>query len=136
MSTITCNHGSEGLAHDLYSYEEFTVERANGATATLHHGLTWYVIFQTPEMDHPVRLDFLGFDDKANKELETDILLRSIGLDANRIERAWRCAKERPYREHRKHGGFQWSGGFPGEHLCWCKCGALIDSSFDLSAIE
>jgi len=57
------------------------------------------------------------------------------GLTIAQAERALRKLREAPYREHRKHGGMEWRDGYPGESLCFCKCGHVIDSSFNESAI-
>src|SRR5579859_3325001 len=122
MSAIYMETGSEGPRHDPYSYTELTVER-QGLTVKAHYGLMVW-LESNGEREQIC-------DDKLLDALFCDL----TGMTIAQAERAYRKWKELPYREHRLHGGCEWSSGFPGESLCFCKCGAVIDSSFNEGAI-
>lgn len=122
-TNISITHGSEGPRHDPYSYTELTVSKGNGWT-TVHRGLAEWV-------EHcGERTECTGMG-----MLLDNLFEDYTGLTIKQAERIVRKIHERPYREHRKHGGFEWRSGFPGESLCICKCGHVVDSSFNESAI-
>lgn len=122
MSNISISTGSEGPRHDPYSYQEITVER-QALMVTAHYGLAVWL-----DIDRLV----LHFSD--SKALD-EVFTATTGMTLAQAERAVRKLKELPYREHRKHGGFEWADGFPGEALCFCKCGHVVDSTFNAGAI-
>lgn len=122
MSSITMRTGSEGPRHDPYSYTELTVRRGN-TTVSAHYGLL-------------VWLECNGEREQINDDKLLSMLFQDMtGLTIKQAERAYAKLQALPYREHRKHGGYDWREGFPGESLCMCKCGKVIDYSFNESAI-
>lgn len=124
MSGITLRTGHEGPKNDPYYFEEFCVERPDGRIAHFHLGLLVHVRYDG------------GMGEPMGEE-ELDIRARVFcGLTVQGLRRAVRKAAEVPYRLHRPHGGVTWYAGYPGETQCVCKCGRIIDSTFNRSAIE
>jgi hypothetical protein len=126
ISTISRRSGTEGSRHDPYSYEEYTITR-NDESWLLHEGLSTFIkrgdgaLFIPPDM--------AGALDAALKAAGCPLTERQIKKYYDRIRLA-------PLKMHKSHGGTDWSEGHPGEELLICKCGSVLDSSFDLSAIE
>lgn len=117
MATLSVRSGSEGPSHDPYAYEEFTLKLTNGSKVIVHAGLDEWV------------------SKDGRKERGLDKVEELTGLSLPALARLARKVEERPYRLHRKHGGYKEVAGFPGESLCICKCGEVIDVDFDESAI-
>lgn len=132
-STITVKHGTEGPCHDPYSYEEVTLHLQNGAYATIHEGLREDLRVKF-RRGHKERT--LGLYSKEERVKADLVLQRAVGMTVQQIKRAARKLHEAVYRVHKAHGGIEWSAGFPGEHLCFCKCGMVIDSTFNEAAIR
>ncbi len=124
---ITVERGTEGPRHDPYSFEEVTIKRADGRCATAHVGLAEFVVIG--QKDDAIRVDASG------SKLD-QWLISTVGVTLAGARRAFDKLEASRLRMHRSHGGMGWSEGFPGEMLLWCKCGAMLDSSFNRSAIE
>jgi hypothetical protein len=127
-SYVIVKHGVEGPRYDPYSYTEVTMHR-DGRYATIHSGLGTWMTYNDGRV---VR----KFDDPFK-------ILRSkfeavMGITPERARRIPDTIKNRRYKYHpcgikHMHG----AEGYPGESLVVCgKCGDVIDSSFDISAIE
>lgn len=130
MIEITTHTGSEGPHHDPYAFEEFTVERDNSHAVTVHKGLgTWVKV----RLGKDERQFVMGDDDQST----IDTVFRSVvGMTEGQARRWKRKAEEARYRAHRAHGGAEWVEGYPGETLYMCGCGHVLDSAFNLSAVE
>ena len=124
MNAVTITHGTEGPRHDPYAYSEIHFTRRDGIRVTLHTGLCNWIQFGDARSDE--RMDY---------ENACTAFYYLTGYRAHECERFVRKANEARYRAHRAHGGFEWSSGFPGEELCFCKCGQVIDSTFNIGAI-
>jgi hypothetical protein len=124
MSSITVRHGTEGPRHDPYSYTEFTVQRQDGRTVTLHTGLGIWA-----ETEAGVKC----------RELEALALFeRCAGITLHAAERAVRALQARRYRRHKCGLTYLESvSGYPGEHLTVCgRCGEVIDYHFNIGEVE
>lgn len=119
---ITITTGAEGPRHDSYGFMEITVQRGS-LRAVAHLGLMVWV-----ERD--------GARTSCDERTANDMFEDACGLSITQAQRAARKLRELPYREHRTHGGFKWMDGFPGESLCLCKCGAVVDSELNEGAIR
>ena len=124
MIRISLKTGTEGPRHDPYSYEEVTIERGD-STTTIHLGLAEYCKYTEGNKSLTIH------------RLPTDpMMLALCGLTLKQAKRILRKREEAKLRAHRSHGGMEWSRGYPGEQLLICKCGDVVDSSFNLSAIQ
>ena len=121
-SGITIHTGTEGPRHDPYSYTEITVRLPRKAPVTIHYGLGEWL-----RIGNDAQHDIHGYSDQVLRTL--------TGYSITQAERIVRKAREADYRLHKAHGGYHWSSGFPGESLCFCRCGNVIDSTFDEGAI-
>jgi hypothetical protein len=120
--SISTRTGTEGPRHDPYSFTEITVE-ARGHRVTVHYGLGEWI-----EVD--------GTGERLMALPDASCVMEALtGLTLAQAERALRKRDESYYRRHKAHGGYEWSSGYPGEELCFCKCGQCIDSTFNESAI-
>ncbi len=124
---IRLQTGSEGPREDPYGYEEWTVTRTDGTEVVIHAGLAEWVKLSNGRTKSVGDL----YCENLNEAAEA-----LTGLDLRGLRRAYESVKEHEIRPHYAHGGMQWGSGFPGEELLFCKCGAVVDSSFNLSAIE
>jgi hypothetical protein len=122
--------GSEGPRHDPYGYEEITVHRADGAHVTLHEGLGTWIEFK----------DACG---TGNKLDERDVPRTQIDAAFERVAGVSVEAARKAYRALRSRcrncGGREtkFARGYPGESFELCvQCGHVVDSHFDLSAVE
>ena len=115
--------GTEGPRFDPYAYTEITVTLRHQTPVTIHLGLGAWVSYGKARSGQLA-------DDVAQK---TFAML--TGYTVTQIERWLRKRDEAKYRAHKSHGGTEWREGFPGEALCICKCGHVIDSSFDEGVI-
>lgn len=128
MSSITHKHGSEGPKHDPYGYEEITVNRSDGRRVTIHYGLgVWARSYHADG-----RLSGMSNDAAADKLFE-----KVAGIAPHFAERALKELRERRYRFHQCGNKYLKDvNGYPGETLTVCgRCGAVIDSEFDISAV-
>jgi hypothetical protein len=120
---ITYKSGSEGPRHDPYHFEEVTIHgRAGNVTA--HIGLGVWLSVNGHRMEIP--------------EVDLDISFQRLtGIS---IDVAFRLYRKLPYRRHsRTCSGRSMVSmpGYPGERLYICeKCREVIDSSFNLAAVE
>lgn len=126
MSTISIRRGSEGPRHDPYSFTEIIVTRDSPwftGKVTYHVGL-----------DEWVRVDANNIDRTESRET----FRRLAGITPEAAQKAAREFRDRRVRYHPcgpKH--LHWVSGYPGEELLHCdQCNNIIDSSFDLSAVE
>jgi hypothetical protein len=128
MIQISICTGTEGPRHDPYHFEEFTVER-DGVSVTAHHGLANWVSVEGA--------DKKGYQHETEFQDEVDwIFFSCVGMTEAQARRYQRKAEQARMRPHRHHGGGVWVTGYPGEHLCLCACGAVLDSVFNQSAVE
>jgi hypothetical protein len=127
-SVIEIRSGSEGPAHDPYGYTETTVTRADGRWATIHSGLGDWMLY---------------FDGRQERRFDDDYaILRNkfeacVGITPEGAEKAMRKVQDVRVRNHAcGPNNFEWVSGYPGEELLACgKCGHIIDSSFNVSAV-
>lgn len=133
-SSIEVREGTEGPHHDPYSYTDTILTKQNGAWAIIHEGISAYALiyFRRGRKRRQVNL----YEDPVLRARSETLLVKAVGMTSKQIKRIARKASEVPYRQHKGHGGYEWSQGHPGEMLCFCKCGAVIDSHFNRSAIE
>lgn len=128
MTHIHVRTGSEGPRHDPYHYEEVTVQRPDGRKVTLHVGLGVWA-----EAENAVLRERTDSPQEAYHMFE-----RYAGVPVYVAERAYRSLPMRRLKAH--PCGLQHIvdvNGFPGETLTVCgKCGHVVDSHFDRSAIE
>jgi hypothetical protein len=63
---------------------------------------------------------------------------RAVGISLPALEKAVHERQERKYRYHPcGNKSFEYASGYPGESFVVCrKCGDVIDSHFDRSAVE
>lgn len=126
-SSITRKTGSEGPPYDPYHYEELTITRSDGRKVTIHVGLAeWIDYFNgctTRRFEDSCQIlaskfeAVMGISLKTALRIPQQLLARRLNL-------------------HRKHDA-EWVEGFPGETLLYCKtCGTVIDSCFNVSAVE
>jgi hypothetical protein len=129
-SSVELRSGSEGPRHDPYAYEEVTVYRADGRVATIHLGLASWMR----------SIDYNGVERKFD---ETPEILHSkfeatVGITPTSAIKALHRAKHNKIKRHscgQQH--LNWVSGYPGEEMLCCgKCGHILDSTFDRSAIE
>lgn len=125
VSQIRRRAGTEGPRHDPYSYEEYTITR-DAKTWLIHDGLSTFIraddaVFVPPDMPGAL-----------------DAALKAAGcpLGMQQIERTYRRIRSVPLKLHKAHGQPRWEDGLPGETLLFCPCGSVLDSEFDLGAIE
>jgi hypothetical protein len=128
MTTITVRTGTEGPRHDPYHFEEVTVERDDGRKVTLHLGLAvWSEASGGPL---PERTD--------SEPDAFHMFERYSGVSYVAMMKAYRAIPLRRMKAHRcgmKY--FRDVDGYPGETMTVCgKCGDVIDSYFDRSAVE
>jgi hypothetical protein len=121
---ISRRTGSEGPRHDPYHYEELTVEGRNGTT-TVHMGLgEWIQNNKGPK----VRIE--------GKELDS-VFQAYTGIG---IHTAIKLYEQRPWRKHSRicsGKDTETVHGYPGETLeVCCKCGQVVTSHMNFSAIE
>lgn len=115
--------GTEGSRHDPTRWDELKLRLANGRTFQLHIGL-----IEWARVDSGPRIIDMA---------EADSALRAFcGLSIVQLTRVERKLRELPFRQHKSHGGWEESDGFPGETLTFCKCGAVLAYRFNRSAIE
>jgi hypothetical protein len=125
-SKIEARIGAEGPRFDRSVYDEYTITR-NEKKWVVHIGLEIYInadgaLFIPPDMPGAL-----------------DLALKASGCpfgSTKEIEKSYQRAKAEPLKLHKVHGGAEWKSGHPGEELLICKCGSVLDSSVDLSAIE
>ena len=129
MSTITIRFGSEGPQHDPYHYYELTVTRANGDEVTWHDGLGRWVVARGGDL-------CVEMDERNTKPEQMHRLFEMVaGVSVEHARKAHRRLRSRCQkcgcRETRT------ASGYPGESFELCaKCGHVVDSHFDRSAIE
>lgn len=126
MTKITRKTGSEGPRHDPYHYEELTVKRPDGRSITIHTGLAfWAEAGDGRREDHDVEKAMTLFEQVA-------------GITPHQAEKTYRELRDRRYRYHpcgQRH--FEDASGYPGESFVVCrKCGLVVDSHFNISAVE
>lgn len=128
-SWIARETGSEGPRHDPYAYTEITVHRADGREVTLHSGLAEWMTYSDGRVER-------RFDDPI--PVLCNKFEAIVGITPEVAEKAWREQRERPIRFHNcKPPSMQWVSGYPGEEFLMCDhCKAILDSTFDRSAIE
>jgi hypothetical protein len=130
--------GREGPRHDPYGYEEITVHRADGAHVTLHEGFgTWIEFKDARGMGN--KLDELNSAHRSVQaalyQLILDRALGDAGISVEAARKAYRTLRSRC----RNCGGREtcFAHGYPGESFELCvQCGHVVDSHFDLSAVE
>ena len=127
-SSIELRSGTEGPRHDPYGYKEITVTRADGREATLHSGLAEWMTYNDGRVTR--RFD----DDIATLWSKFEAVM---GISPELAERSFHRAKENRIRYHKC--GMKYLRdveGYPGESFLMCeKCGKVLDSSFNESAI-
>lgn len=124
MATITQRTGTEGPRHDPYSFTEWTVTLAANREWHIHSGLICWVRLNGE--DTPV----------ANDDIDEALQRSGCPLSLRQIEKLYRRICEVPIRLHKAHGRPSWADGYPGGTLLFCPCGAVLDSNFNISAIE
>lgn len=130
MSDIFIKRGSEGPRHDPYSYTEITVKRTDGnkvlRSATIHAGLAYWA--ETSD----------GRREDQDTVRVNDLFTEVAGITPHQAHKAHRELEDRRYRYHpcgQKY--FHDCSGYPGESFVVCgKCGKVVDSHFDRSAVE
>ena len=130
MSTVHVRRGTEGPRHDPYSFTEYTVQRPSGARAVLHVGLGTSATVRWP--------DEYVEQEKFDERRAIRIFERAAGISLRVLERALHEQSQRKYRYHAcGRRNFEYASGYPGETFIVCKkCGDVIDSHFDRSAVE
>lgn len=127
-SRIEIRSGSEGPNFDPYHYDEITVTRADGRKATIHRGLAEWMRYWDGRFERHFH--------------DSYAILRSkfeacVGCTPEEAERTFHRLKERRITHHAcgmRH--IKSVDGYPGETFMLCdKCGDILDSSFDHSAI-
>lgn len=115
--------GTEGPRYDPYAFDELHIERGS-KLIVVHQGIGDWV-------------DIDGVRHWVSGRAGADLVVKNaVGYTATQLLRYRRKADEARTRVHRAHGGVEWRSGFPGEALCLCRCGAVIDTTFNRSAIE
>jgi hypothetical protein len=134
-STIEITHGSEGPRHDPYAYTEIKVTRADGRWAKIHGGLGEWLVVGLPVSNA------LGVEERCingNPEYLRSMFELAVGITPELAEKTvHRMDANRIY--HHKCGQkyLEWVSGYPGETFLQCgKCGDILESTFNRSAIE
>jgi len=129
MAFLTKRSGTEGPRHDPYHYDEFIVTK-RGRTAILHLGLTAWLSIDGQRWNW-----IKGSTAESNSIKHFE---HFCGCSLEAVEKAWDRLTDPPKcpscglgRNHRVS-----CGGFPGEELVQCTCGAIVSSFCDRSAIE
>lgn len=122
-SSIELRTGTEGPRHDPYSYDEWTLSRG-ARTWKIHDGLASWV-----------KLNDVLVESPAGGELDDALKASGCPLSLRELRKYYERIRTTPLKLHKAHGGARWAEGFPGEELLICKCGAVLDSTFDLGAI-
>jgi hypothetical protein len=126
--TVSTREGTEGPKWDPYSYCEVTVKTPKG-TLVVHQGLAEWVKLDGKEIHakhiRPNDLPLLVCDFTRSQ------LQRISGRRYEaRMKALWR---ECPTRHRNVTSG----SGYPGEYITACEdCGAVLDYSFNLGAVE
>jgi hypothetical protein len=122
--------GREGPRHDPYGYDEITVHRADGAHVTLHEGLGTWIEFKD------ARGTGNKLDERDAPRAQIDAAFERVaGVSVEAARKAYRALRSRC----RNCGGREtkFARGYPGESFELCvQCGHVVDSHFDLSAVE
>lgn len=127
MSTVMVTTGSEGPAHDRYGYTEVRVARTGRPVVVAHMGLTIWL------MAGHRKYEFIGPEKEALKALEIGFEAEA-GVTIGVATRAYRRVKSRCPCGCRE---FKYVSGYPGETFQVCdRCGKVIDTDFDVKAVE
>lgn len=129
MSHVTMRNGTEGPRHDPYAYTELTVERPDGRKVVVHMGLATWVDARWPN----------GMQRTADSEREAfEVFEEVAGVTYPAAVKALLNLPQRRMRQHPCGTRFFCDQpGYPGESFVVCsKCGDVVDSHFDRSAIE
>lgn len=122
---ITNCGGTEGPAHDPYSWAEYTIERG-GNSITYHYGLGEWLEFE------------LGDSGKTRVDQPQDVdQFFSIvtGFTFSEWQDFLRRMEKAKYRAHREHDVVE-VNGYPGEHFTFCNtCDKTLDSRFNINAV-
>ena len=122
-NTIEIRTGSEGPRHDPYHFTEVTVEGRAGRV-TYHSGLGDWTKLDGDLVDDVTGEAKIAFE-------------RLTGVTPDVAEQTYYKLKHRRTARHScgtKH--LRWQAGYPGEELLMCeKCGDVLDSTFDISAV-
>jgi hypothetical protein len=140
VSTISRHTGSEGPAHDPYHFEEIEVVRQDGRWVKAHLGLSTWVktsegltggapLTRHPSSSEQHAMSYVAYTFERVAGISLPTAARVV---MNAPVRAWRAhAKRCDGREVRTESGY------PGETFFVCgKCGDVIESHFDRSAVE
>lgn len=122
MSNIKLRYGTEGDRHDPYAFTEVVVERDGKKPIVFHEGLG-------------VELHIGKERTAADYMLAAAYFQILTGMTPIQAMRAYRKAQEARRRPHKRHGTPEWTDGYPGEAFLFCPCGAVLETSFDESAI-
>jgi hypothetical protein len=122
--TIRSRSGTEGPRHDPYSFFEWTLTLDAEREWIIHDGLGTWVRFNGQQVE------------VAHHDIDGALQRTGCPLTLREIEQRHDEEREAPIKEHAPHGDPCWHDGMPGEQLLICPCGAVLDSTFDLSAIE
>lgn len=131
---LDVDHGTEGPAHDPYAWTERSVETKHGTAPTLlithHEGLlAWTKVQQV--LDDGSLHTLRETDDES---FSYDLFKFCTGLDTYKFDRAYNKIHSRCECGYRGNGHYV--DGYPGETFILCpKCGTVMDSLFDESAI-
>lgn len=129
MSHVTLKTGSEGERHDPYAYNELKVVRPDGRTVIMHVGMGVFADARWPN----------GHQKTADTMAEALAIFEEVaGATYRVVERAYHGLPQRRMRAHPCGTKFFCDQpGYPGESFIVCgKCGDVVDSHFDRSAIE
>lgn len=129
MTTVHVKTGTEGPRHDPYGFTEITVDGRNGKV-TFHSGLSTWLTQNTAFS----QIKYTG-DEVTIAEFE-----RLVGVTPQVAYLAVLRNKQRKVRRHLrscpKRKEVYEADGYPGESLLICGCGSVLDSHFDISAVE
>jgi hypothetical protein len=130
MTRIVVKEGREGPKHDPYHYEEVTITRLNGTETVYHCG----ALAQWIKVRSSDRAVLASADTEADC---LELFEQYVGVS---YKVAVRAHASLPWRRLKAHPcGLTFIvdvNGYPGETLQVCgKCGHVVDSHMDMSAI-
>lgn len=122
MSRVLIAMGTEGPRHDPYGYTEYTVQRPNGDSVTLHEGLVVWIEVNSDRYDN------------VEYERAVEMFTKVAGCSPKAAEKAY----HRVMYTCPKCQGTELYGmpGLPGETIMFCvECDVVVCCDFDESAI-
>lgn len=129
--------GTEGPRHDPYAWEEFTVHCQNGNKVTYRSSGLGYTRTTVLSDGNPRVVETRGVGNQDGPAEHLFTLYAKITPHV--AERAYWESKKRRITNHLRacHSHTKRESGYPGESFTVCaKCGEVLETSFNISAVE